>query len=153
MQGCSWRCRPGSSPAGTRLRLMRWLSGSSWVRLSWLPPPSPLGCVGFFCTSPLFRYTAIYQFSSTEKYAGCPCILKKLKSDRELSFRMNLQAALPQGIVPFVFAKEYNVHPNILSTAYDLLTQTLFVVVLYCINLPRKKSRNRSCFCPDLLIL
>ena len=28
------------------------------------------------------------------------------------------QAALPQGIVPFVFAKEYNVHPDILSTGY-----------------------------------
>nr|KYP60915.1 Auxin efflux carrier component 3 [Cajanus cajan] len=27
-----------------------------------------------------------------------------------------VQAALPQGIVPFVFAKEYNVHPQILST-------------------------------------
>lgn len=27
-----------------------------------------------------------------------------------------LQAALPQGVVPFVFAKEYNVHPDILST-------------------------------------
>ncbi|KAF6155356.1 hypothetical protein GIB67_019882 [Kingdonia uniflora] len=27
-----------------------------------------------------------------------------------------VQAALPQGIVPFVFAKEYNVHPKILST-------------------------------------
>ena len=31
-----------------------------------------------------------------------------------------VQAALPQGIVPFVFAKEYNVHPAILSTAYVL---------------------------------
>ncbi|KAG6427869.1 hypothetical protein SASPL_112116 [Salvia splendens] len=30
-----------------------------------------------------------------------------------------VQAALPQGIVPFVFAKEYNVHPDILSTAYS----------------------------------
>ncbi|XVF60469.1 hypothetical protein PTKIN_Ptkin08bG0049500 [Pterospermum kingtungense] len=28
-----------------------------------------------------------------------------------------LQAALPQGVVPFVFAKEYNVHPDILSTS------------------------------------
>lgn len=28
-----------------------------------------------------------------------------------------VQAALPQGIVPFVFAKEYNLHPQILSTA------------------------------------
>ncbi|KAM3339709.1 putative auxin efflux carrier component 1b [Capsicum galapagoense] len=27
-----------------------------------------------------------------------------------------VQAALPQGIVPFVFAKEYNLHPQILST-------------------------------------
>ncbi|KAK6155125.1 hypothetical protein DH2020_009373 [Rehmannia glutinosa] len=27
-----------------------------------------------------------------------------------------VQAALPQGIVPFVFAKEYNLHPDILST-------------------------------------
>jgi hypothetical protein len=30
---------------------------------------------------------------------------------------LDFQAALPQGIVPFVFAKEYNVHPDILSTA------------------------------------
>ncbi|KAJ7294407.1 hypothetical protein O6H91_Y258900 [Diphasiastrum complanatum] len=28
-----------------------------------------------------------------------------------------VQASLPQGIVPFVFAKEYNVHPDVLSTA------------------------------------
>ncbi|GKB14877.1 auxin efflux carrier component 2 [Tanacetum coccineum] len=28
-----------------------------------------------------------------------------------------IQATLPQGIVPFVFAKEYNVHADILSTA------------------------------------
>lgn len=34
------------------------------------------------------------------------------------NFSLNIQAALPQGIVPFVFAKEYNVHPDILSTAY-----------------------------------
>lgn len=34
-----------------------------------------------------------------------------------ISFIDNKQAALPQGIVPFVFAKEYNVHPDILSTA------------------------------------
>ncbi|CAN8236367.1 unnamed protein product [Cochlearia groenlandica] len=27
-----------------------------------------------------------------------------------------LQAALPQGVVPFVFAKEYNIHPEIIST-------------------------------------
>ncbi|QCD93086.1 auxin efflux carrier family [Vigna unguiculata] len=33
------------------------------------------------------------------------------------------QAALPQGIVPFVFAKEYNVHPAVLSTGKHLLDQ------------------------------
>lgn len=32
------------------------------------------------------------------------------------------QAALPQGIVPFVFAKEYNIHPDILSTGYLILS-------------------------------
>ncbi|XP_058187983.1 auxin efflux carrier component 8 isoform X1 [Rhododendron vialii] len=36
---------------------------------------------------------------------------------RGTSFRVAImQAALPQGIVPFVFAKEYNIHPDILST-------------------------------------
>ncbi|KAJ7566298.1 hypothetical protein O6H91_02G096100 [Diphasiastrum complanatum] len=37
---------------------------------------------------------------------------------RGVSLRVSIvQAALPQGIVPFVFAKEYNVHPDVLSTA------------------------------------
>ncbi|XP_073273589.1 probable auxin efflux carrier component 8 isoform X1 [Primulina huaijiensis] len=31
-----------------------------------------------------------------------------------------LQAALPQGLVPFVFAREYNIHPDILSTGYSI---------------------------------
>jgi len=34
-----------------------------------------------------------------------------------LHLSSSAQAALPQGIVPFVFAKEYNVHADILSTA------------------------------------
>eukprot|EP00268_Persea_americana_P048085 TRINITY_DN5050_c0_g1_i6.p1 TRINITY_DN5050_c0_g1~~TRINITY_DN5050_c0_g1_i6.p1 ORF type:complete len:604 (+),score=97.38 TRINITY_DN5050_c0_g1_i6:932-2743(+) len=38
-----------------------------------------------------------------------------------------VQAALPQGIVPFVFAKEYNVHPDILSTGFELLTTCFFM--------------------------
>ncbi|KAJ0978969.1 hypothetical protein J5N97_014443 [Dioscorea zingiberensis] len=37
-----------------------------------------------------------------------------------------VQSALPQGIVPFVFAKEYNVHPKILSTGYSLLSPYIF---------------------------
>jgi auxin efflux carrier family protein len=39
------------------------------------------------------------------------------KKGPEFELPLNFQAALPQGIVPFVFAKEYNVHPDILSTA------------------------------------
>nr|XP_043635058.1 probable auxin efflux carrier component 8 [Erigeron canadensis] len=43
-----------------------------------------------------------------------------------------IQAALPQGIVPFVFAKEYNVHPNILSTGIIVgLLVTLPIALVY----------------------
>ncbi|KAF2906548.1 probable auxin efflux carrier component 1d [Oryza sativa Japonica Group] len=44
-----------------------------------------------------------------------------------------VQAALPQGIVPFVFAKEYNVHPNILSTAviFGMLIALPITLVYY----------------------
>ncbi|MQL67931.1 hypothetical protein Taro_000203 [Colocasia esculenta] len=43
------------------------------------------------------------------------------------------QAALPQGIVPFVFAKEYNVHPAILSTAviFGMLIALPITLVYY----------------------
>lgn len=43
-----------------------------------------------------------------------------------------IQAALPQGIVPFVFAKEYNVHPEILSTGIIIgLLVALPVALVY----------------------
>ncbi|XP_062163247.1 auxin efflux carrier component 2 isoform X2 [Alnus glutinosa] len=47
-----------------------------------------------------------------------------------------VQAALPQGIVPFVFAKEYNVHANVLSTAviFGMLV-ALPITILYYILL------------------
>ncbi|KAJ6816308.1 putative auxin efflux carrier component 2 [Iris pallida] len=47
-----------------------------------------------------------------------------------------VQAALPQGIVPFVFAKEYNCHPDILSTAviFGMLI-ALPITILYYILL------------------
>ncbi|XP_068652539.1 auxin efflux carrier component 2-like isoform X2 [Aristolochia californica] len=47
-----------------------------------------------------------------------------------------VQAALPQGIVPFVFAKEYNVHPDILSTAviFGMLV-ALPITILYYVLL------------------
>ncbi|MCD7446683.1 Peptidyl-prolyl cis-trans isomerase NIMA-interacting protein 1 [Datura stramonium] len=49
-----------------------------------------------------------------------------------------VQAALPQGIVPFVFAKEYNVHPDILSTAviFGMLIALPITLVYYiCMGL------------------
>ncbi|KAK8550094.1 hypothetical protein V6N12_038827 [Hibiscus sabdariffa] len=47
-----------------------------------------------------------------------------------------IMAALPQGIVPFVFAKEYNVHPDILSTAviFGMLI-ALPITILYYVLL------------------
>eukprot|EP00268_Persea_americana_P021082 TRINITY_DN21087_c0_g2_i1.p1 TRINITY_DN21087_c0_g2~~TRINITY_DN21087_c0_g2_i1.p1 ORF type:complete len:302 (-),score=58.57 TRINITY_DN21087_c0_g2_i1:194-1075(-) len=44
-----------------------------------------------------------------------------------------VQAALPQGIVPFVFAKEYNIHPDILSTAviFGMLIALPITLVYY----------------------
>lgn len=41
-----------------------------------------------------------------------------------------VQAALPQGIVPFVFAKEYNVHPAILSTGYVIITILILLILV-----------------------
>ncbi|XP_043708047.1 auxin efflux carrier component 7-like isoform X4 [Telopea speciosissima] len=47
-----------------------------------------------------------------------------------------VQAALPQGIVPFVFAREYNLHPDMLSTAVIFgMIVSLPVTVLYYILL------------------
>ncbi|CAH9079293.1 unnamed protein product [Cuscuta epithymum] len=44
-----------------------------------------------------------------------------------------VQASLPQGIVPFVFAKEYNVHPDILSTGviFGMLIALPITLVYY----------------------
>lgn len=52
-----------------------------------------------------------------------------------------VQAALPQGIVPFVFAKEYNLHPQILSTGviFGMLI-ALPITLLYYILLGIRSS-------------
>ncbi|WJX96551.1 protein that induces appearance of [PIN+] prion when overproduced [Trifolium repens] len=46
-----------------------------------------------------------------------------------------VQAALPQGIVPFVFAKEYNLHPDILSTGviFGMLVALPITLLYYVI--------------------
>ncbi|CAJ2649846.1 unnamed protein product [Trifolium pratense] len=47
-----------------------------------------------------------------------------------------VQAAVPQGLIPFVFAKEYNVHPDILSTGviFGMLV-SLPITLLYFVIL------------------
>ncbi|KAJ4973186.1 hypothetical protein NE237_006360 [Protea cynaroides] len=46
-----------------------------------------------------------------------------------------VQAALPEGIVPFVFAKEYNIHPTILSTAviFGMLMALPVTLIFYIV--------------------
>ncbi|XP_021890669.1 auxin efflux carrier component 7-like [Carica papaya] len=47
-----------------------------------------------------------------------------------------VQAALPQAIVPFVFAREYNLHPHVLSTAVIFgMIVSLPITILYYILL------------------
>ncbi|XVF29120.1 hypothetical protein REPUB_Repub15cG0092200 [Reevesia pubescens] len=47
-----------------------------------------------------------------------------------------VQAALPQGIVPFVFSREYNLHPDVLSTAVIFgMIVSLPITILYYILL------------------
>lgn len=42
-----------------------------------------------------------------------------------------LQAALPQGIVPFVFAREYGLHPDILSTGWVSIRTCTHMTSIY----------------------
>ncbi|PWA55210.1 protein MOR1 [Artemisia annua] len=55
--------------------------------------------------------------------------MNKINVNGSISYYL-FQAALPQGIVPFVFAKEYNVHPDILSTGI-LMTRHLMSWMLH----------------------
>jgi hypothetical protein len=72
-------------------------------------------CCSFLSRSPHARHflRSFYYNVSASTKALSPF------SHRALLFScfVDEQAALPQGIVPFVFAKEYNLHPDILSTA------------------------------------
>ncbi|CAN6456073.1 unnamed protein product [Victoria cruziana] len=62
----------------------------------------------------------VASIALAERFLGGPAVMAL--SAMAVGLRSSLlkfaivQAALPQGIVPFVFAKEYNVKPNILST-------------------------------------
>ncbi|CAK9209134.1 unnamed protein product [Sphagnum jensenii] len=64
-------------------------------------PPAIYGVVLFFLFGPGAFSAALYLVGLTGVSLNVAIV----------------QAALQQGIAPFVFAKEYNVHPDILSTA------------------------------------
>lgn len=67
----------------------------------------------------LLHYPTIikYMFGINEKQASVQLLTCFFALIMFPGLPNKSQAALPQGIVPFVFAKEYNVHPDILSTA------------------------------------
>ncbi|KAF8102624.1 hypothetical protein N665_0198s0318 [Sinapis alba] len=83
---------------------------------------------------------SVAVFAMAVRFLSGPAVIAATSS--AIGLRGNIlhtaivQAALPQGIVPFVFAKEYNVHPDILSTAviFGMLV-ALPVTVLYYILL------------------
>lgn len=114
MQVCSWLYSPESLLVGIRSLPLPWPFGSSQVQLSWLPLQLLLDYAEHYCTLQLCRL----GIENTE------CYLIDLPTFGNWNFDVtnvsNFQAALPQGIVPFVFAKEYNVHPDILSTGFAL---------------------------------
>ncbi|KAK4378097.1 hypothetical protein RND71_004393 [Anisodus tanguticus] len=62
-----------------------------------------------------------------------------------------VQAALPQGIVPFVFAKEYGVHPDILSTGlwlngyiWDVSSSSYHIGLLHFTRALKLMIRNQA---------
>ncbi|KAD7479514.1 hypothetical protein E3N88_02650 [Mikania micrantha] len=77
------------------------------------------------CGTQLALLAMVLRFIVGPAIMAAPSIAIGLKG---VPFQISvIQAALPQGIVSFVFAKEYNVHPEILSTGYSdwlfILTQ------------------------------
>ncbi|KAL0734953.1 hypothetical protein Bca4012_011163 [Brassica carinata] len=88
----------------------------------------------------VYGLTLLAVFAMAVRFLSGPAVIAATST--AIGLRGNLlhiaivQAALPQGIVPFVFAKEYNVHPDILSTAviFGMLV-ALPVTILYYVLL------------------
>ncbi|XP_061361657.1 auxin efflux carrier component 2-like [Gastrolobium bilobum] len=79
---------------------------------------------------------SVAAFSMVVRFLTGPTVIAATSigtSMREVLLHVAIvQAALPQCIVPFVFAKEYNLHANILSTAviFGMLV-ALPITILY----------------------
>ncbi|KAI4319225.1 hypothetical protein MLD38_032852 [Melastoma candidum] len=80
---------------------------------------------------------AVAAFAMAVRFLAGPAVMAAASAAVHLKgnlFRVAIvQAALPQGIVPFVFAKEYNVHPEILSTGviFGMLIALPITLVYY----------------------
>lgn len=70
-----------------------------------------------------------WSFSSSIPAPSCKQQWGVQRKTWRLTCQGSAQAALPQGIVPFVFAKEYNVHADILSTAWVLYILLLILAM------------------------
>ncbi|PQM38903.1 putative auxin efflux carrier component 1b [Prunus yedoensis var. nudiflora] len=70
---------------------------------------------------------SVASFAMAVRFLSGPAVMAAA------SIAVGLRAALPQGIVPFVFAKEYNVHPDILSTGviFGMLIALPITLVYY----------------------
>ncbi|KAM0932447.1 putative membrane transport protein [Dioscorea sansibarensis] len=121
------------SPRGTRTHHILWIVGRKL-----LENPNTHSCLaGFIWALIVFKYEDAGLFMATQpKLVACGIRMAALSlgikfilgpalmaiSSYAIGLRGTLlsiaivQAALPQGIVPFVFAREYGVHPEILST-------------------------------------
>ncbi|GAV69804.1 Mem_trans domain-containing protein [Cephalotus follicularis] len=66
------------------------------------------------CGTQMAVVAIVLKFIAGPALMAASCLAIGLRGEL---FRVAIvQAALPQGLVPFVFAKEYNVHPNLLGT-------------------------------------
>ncbi|KAI0530738.1 hypothetical protein KFK09_000286 [Dendrobium nobile] len=86
------------------------------------------------CGKRLAAYGMIIRFIAGPAFMALSSVLLGI---RGTTLKVSIvQAALPQGIVPFVFAKEYDLHPEMLSTAVIFgMIVSLPVTILYYMTL------------------
>ncbi|PNX95590.1 auxin efflux carrier component [Trifolium pratense] len=86
------------------------------------------------CGKKVATYSMVVRFLTGPAVIAATSILVGLRG--VLLHVAIVQAALPQGLVPFVYAKEYNVHPDILSTGVIFgMVVALPVTILYYVIL------------------
>ncbi|XP_031478511.1 probable auxin efflux carrier component 1d [Nymphaea colorata] len=83
------------------------------------------------CGTRLATYGMLARFLAGPAVMAVASFIVGLRGD---ILRVSIvQAALPQGIVPFVFAREYNLHPDVLSTGviFGMIISLPITIVYY----------------------